>query len=121
MLATSVFPLLLNRWRLGNHAPFSIEKRVGRENVTLALSGAAVAAHIDCATKQFRDALAVGKPMVVDIFSTHHVDARFFGLLLMVRKQLTNRGQTLMLVGASAELRRIFRWNRFEYLLSQEV
>jgi N-acetylglucosaminyldiphosphoundecaprenol N-acetyl-beta-D-mannosaminyltransferase len=80
-----------------------------------------VAAHVDGAIEQLRDALDSGKCMIVDVSNTQHIDARFFGLFLMVRKQLASRGQKLLFMGASAGLQRIFRLNRFEFLLSQEV
>jgi N-acetylglucosaminyldiphosphoundecaprenol N-acetyl-beta-D-mannosaminyltransferase len=80
-----------------------------------------VAGHVDGAIEQFRDALDSGKRVIVDVSNTQYIDARFFGLFLMVRKQLASRGQALLFMGASAGLRRIFRMNRFEFLLSQEV
>ena len=121
MLVTSVLPLMLSGRRLRNLNELSIARREDHGSVTIALSGAAVAAHVDDAVEQLRAALDSGKRLTVDVSNTQYVDARFFGLFLIVRKQLASRGQKLLFTGASAGLRRIFRLNRFEFLLSQEV
>ena len=121
MLVTSVLPLMLSERRLQDLNELSIVKREDHSAVTISLSGTAVAAHVDGAIEQLRDALDSGKRVVVDVSNTQYIDARFFGLFLMVRKQLASRGQKLLFTGASTGLRRIFRLNRFEFLLSQEV
>jgi N-acetylglucosaminyldiphosphoundecaprenol N-acetyl-beta-D-mannosaminyltransferase len=121
MLVTCVLPLMLSERRTRNFSRLSIARSEDHGSVTLALSGAAVAADVDGAIEQFRDALDCGKRVIVDVSNTQYIDARFFGLFLMVRKQLAGRGQALLFTGASAGLRRIFRMNRFEFLLSQEV
>ncbi|MEH2628572.1 N-acetylglucosaminyldiphosphoundecaprenol N-acetyl-beta-D-mannosaminyltransferase [Bradyrhizobium sp. AZCC 1719] len=121
MLVTSVLPLMLSEWRVRNLKKLSVARHEDHGSVTIALSGAAVAAHADAAIKQLRDALDSGKRMVLDVSNTQYIDARFFGVFLMVRKQLASRGQKLLFTGVSAGLRRVFRLNRFEFLLSQEV
>lgn len=121
ILVTSVLPLVLSERRLRNLHELSIARREDHGSVTIALSGAAVAAHVDNAIEQFRDALDSGKQLTVDVSDTLYVDARFFGLFLIVRKQLASKGQKLLFTGTSAGLRRIFRLNKFEFLLSQEV
>ena len=121
ILTTSVLPLMLSERRLRNLREFSIMRREDHGSVTISLSGAAVAAHVGDVIGQLRDALDRGKQLTFDLSNTQYVDARFFGLFLIVRKQLANRGQKLLFTGVSAGLRRIFRLNRFEFLLSQEV
>lgn len=121
MLATSVLPLMLSARRLRSLQKLSIIRREDHASVTIALVGAAVATHADGAIEQLRNALGSGKRLIIDVSNTQYVDARFFGLFLMVRKQLAGRGQELLFTGASAGLRRIFRLNRFEFLLSPEV
>jgi N-acetylglucosaminyldiphosphoundecaprenol N-acetyl-beta-D-mannosaminyltransferase len=121
LMVTCVLPLMLSERRMRSANKLSIERREDHGSVTVALSGAAIAAHVDSAIELLRDGLDTGKRMIIDVSNTQHIDARFFGLFLMVRKQLANRGQTLLFTGASRPLRRIFRLNRFEFLLSQEV
>jgi N-acetylglucosaminyldiphosphoundecaprenol N-acetyl-beta-D-mannosaminyltransferase len=93
MLATSVLPLMLSARRLRNLQGLSIIRREDHGSVTIALVGAAVAAHADGAIEQLRDALDSGKKLIIVVSNTEYVDARFFGLFLMVRKQLAGRGQ----------------------------
>jgi N-acetylglucosaminyldiphosphoundecaprenol N-acetyl-beta-D-mannosaminyltransferase len=118
MLVSCVLPLMLSERRQRNLNELSIIRREDHGSVTIVLSGAAVAAHVDGAIEQLRDALDSGKRMIVDVSDTQYVDARFFGLFLMVRKQLASRGEKLLFTGASPGLLRIFRLNRFEFLLS---
>lgn len=121
MLFTSVLPLVLIERRARNLNKLSIARSEDHGSVTIALSGAAVATHADAAIEELRDALDSGKRVIVDVSNTQYIDARFFGLFLMVRKQLASQGQKLLFTGMSASLRRLFRLNRFEFLLSHEV
>jgi N-acetylglucosaminyldiphosphoundecaprenol N-acetyl-beta-D-mannosaminyltransferase len=89
--------------------------------VVVHLSGLAIAAHIDKAIRAFREALGREKAIDVDVSSIRMLDPRFIGLLLMVRKQLRHRGQHLRLIGPSPAIVRAFRWNGFEFLLSNEI
>lgn len=89
--------------------------------VTVGLSGFAVSRHVDDAISRFREALACQKPIVVGLGATRLIDPRFFGLLLMVRKQLRNRGQALRFANLSPRLARAFRLNGFEYLLTGDA
>jgi N-acetylglucosaminyldiphosphoundecaprenol N-acetyl-beta-D-mannosaminyltransferase len=98
-----------------------IELREEAHAVVVHLSGLAIAVHIDEAIKAFRQALGKEKPIDVDVSGIRLLDPRFFGLLLMVRKQLRRRGQALRFIGLSPAILRAFRLNRFEFLLSDEV
>ncbi|MDR3466902.1 MAG: WecB/TagA/CpsF family glycosyltransferase [Xanthobacteraceae bacterium] len=89
--------------------------------VTVGLSGLAISRYVDDAIGRFREALGRNKPIVVDVGRTRLIDPRFFGLLLMVRKQLRNRGQALRFVNLSPRVVRAFRLNGFEYLLSGDT
>jgi len=57
----------------------------------------------------------------VDGSDTRTVDARFLGLLLMLRKELKSRGTSPILIGMSARLERIFRLHGLGFLLSPEA
>jgi N-acetylglucosaminyldiphosphoundecaprenol N-acetyl-beta-D-mannosaminyltransferase len=98
-----------------------IELREEAHAVVVRLSGLAIAVHIDEAIKAFRQALGKEQPIDVDVSGIRLLDPRFFGLLLMVRKQLRRRGQALRFIGLSPAILRAFRLNRFEFLLSDEV
>jgi N-acetylglucosaminyldiphosphoundecaprenol N-acetyl-beta-D-mannosaminyltransferase len=98
-----------------------IELSEDDNTVVVHFSGLAIAAHIDKAISAFREALGREKAIAVDVSSIRMLDPRFFGLLLMVRKQLRRRGQDLRLIRPSPAIIRAFRWNGFEFLLSNEI
>jgi N-acetylglucosaminyldiphosphoundecaprenol N-acetyl-beta-D-mannosaminyltransferase len=90
-------------------------------SVVVSLSGHAIAVHIDEAISAFRESLNREKAIDVDVSSTKMLDPRFFGLLLMVRKQLGRRGHRLRFIEVSPAIIRVFRWNGFDFLLSNDV
>jgi N-acetylglucosaminyldiphosphoundecaprenol N-acetyl-beta-D-mannosaminyltransferase len=98
-----------------------IELREDSHSVVVHLSGFATAVHIDEAINAFREALGKEKAINVDVSKTSMLDPRFFGLLLMVRKQLRRRGQHLRFIEASSTIVRVFRQNGFEFLLSSGI
>jgi hypothetical protein len=49
------------------------------------------------------------------------IDARFLGLLLMLKKQLKNTGAAPIFVGVSPGLERIFRLNSLDFMYSNDV
>jgi N-acetylglucosaminyldiphosphoundecaprenol N-acetyl-beta-D-mannosaminyltransferase len=87
----------------------------------LALSGDAVEAHAGCGVASFREALAFGKALVIlDLSEARAIDARFLGLVLMVRKCAHRQGAALRLVGVSPSTERLLRLNEVAFLLSAE-
>jgi N-acetylglucosaminyldiphosphoundecaprenol N-acetyl-beta-D-mannosaminyltransferase len=122
LVVTCVLPLSAGHiWRrltgIGKNDNLIIERREDPSAVGIWLSGAAVARHIDAATAGFRTALEVQKPVVVDLSQVSTIDPRFFGLLLMLRKQLLNRGDRLTFSGVKRRTKKIFRMNGFGFLL----
>jgi N-acetylglucosaminyldiphosphoundecaprenol N-acetyl-beta-D-mannosaminyltransferase len=91
------------------------------ESVTVSLSGPANARHVDRAIHAFRTALATKKRITLDFSGTRTIDARFLGLLLMVKKQLKNTGAAPIFVGLSPELKRIFRLNNLDFMYSNDL
>ena len=67
-----------------------------------------------------RAALAADKSrLIVDLSKVDAVDARFLGLLLMLRKCVGHRkGGRLEVIGASAAIMRMFRLNEVAFLLT---
>ena len=123
LLLTGALPLILDslcsRWH-GAGAEFRIDFCENEQSVVVDLSGRAVAAHIQEAIGVFREALGKQKPINLDVSCTSLFDPRFVGLVLMVRKQLRRRGQNLRFIKVSPAVSRAFRWNRFEFLLSDD-
>jgi anti-anti-sigma factor len=120
-MLTCVLPLMIEA-RLRQRAPGGLSTKLqeGPNTCTVYLAGDAVAQNVGQATNHFRNALNGRKQLIVDISEVRSIDSRMFGLLLMVKKILASRGMRLSFVGASDELRRTFRLNRFEFLLSRE-
>ncbi len=118
LLVTCVLPLAFDarRKRLGP-SDLSVNAIEDTDACVVELSGDAIDRYVDRAIDHFRKALASGKQVVVDISKTRDVDPRFFGLFLMVRKHLASQGKYLVFKGVSPETRRIFRLNKFEFLL----
>jgi N-acetylglucosaminyldiphosphoundecaprenol N-acetyl-beta-D-mannosaminyltransferase len=122
-LVTCVLPLAVwTRWQslrwnpAGHH--LVIEQVHAEESVTLAFFGAATARHVHKAISCFRDALLAGKKITVDLSNTRLVDARFLGLLLMLRKRLKEQQLGLELAGVSCRLEKLFHLNGAGFLLS---
>lgn len=88
-------------------------------SLTLRLVGDATAPHAAHAEAWFRSALRDGKPLSIDLTATRIIDARFFGLLLMLRKCLKSTGLDLKFIGVSRRLRRLFHLHGVEYLLAE--
>lgn len=121
--ATQVLPLSIGRvWRslTGHDLREGLRITQGsasETSLTLMLSGAATERHIGAAIMCFRNALATQKAIVIDLSQTSAIDQRFLGLLLMLRKQLVQRGDRLTFSGATRRTRMLFRMNGFEFLL----
>lgn len=121
LMLTCVLPLMIEaRLRQRKPGGLSTKLQEGPNLCTVHLAGDAVAQNVGHAIAHFRSALNGKKQLVVDLSEVRSIDARMFGLLLMVKKTLAGRGMRLSFAGASAELRRTFRLNRFEFLLSKE-
>jgi N-acetylglucosaminyldiphosphoundecaprenol N-acetyl-beta-D-mannosaminyltransferase len=103
--------------RSGERFDITINNEDGKV-VTIRLSGYATVKQVTKATEAFREAFTTGKQMVIDLSNTQGADARFFGLLLMVRKQLKERGNTPNFAGVSSGLRRQFWLNGVYFLLA---
>jgi N-acetylglucosaminyldiphosphoundecaprenol N-acetyl-beta-D-mannosaminyltransferase len=121
LMLTSVLPLALVRiWRLVRGAGmFDVaisQNNLGR-SAKITLSGDATADQIEKTILVLREAFAQDGRLTIDISKLGYVDARFFGLLLMVRKQMHERGKIFEISGASTRIKRTFRLNRFGFLL----
>jgi N-acetylglucosaminyldiphosphoundecaprenol N-acetyl-beta-D-mannosaminyltransferase len=125
LLVTRILPLAIwTRWlklKYGRRErDLVITQYHGDESVTVSLAGFATARYMDQIIAAFRDAIAVKKRIMIDFADTRAIDARFLGLLLMIRKKLKDDGTSLILIGLSRELRRIVRLNGLEFLLSSD-
>ncbi len=122
LLLTHVLPLAIRarsqrrRCERNGH-DLVIDQAQGCDSVTLRLSGFAIACNAEKAIFRFRDAVTTNKQIVIDFSATLAVDARFLGLLLMLRKRLKAQGAVPRFVGISVRLERVFRLNGLGHLL----
>jgi N-acetylglucosaminyldiphosphoundecaprenol N-acetyl-beta-D-mannosaminyltransferase len=126
LLLTRILPLAIEARRLQRQCrrdghDLIIEQAHGSNSVTLSLSGFAIACNVDKAICYFRDALTTNKQILIDFSETNAIDARFLGLLLMLRKQLKVRNGAPQLAGISRPLQRVFRLNGLGHLLPAHV
>ncbi len=122
LMLTRVLPLAIRaralRWNAARKSHnLVIEQVQGPNSVTMSLCGFATAPHVKGAIRCFRDAAVAEKSVVIDCSQTRAIDARFFGLLLMLRKQLEARGAKLEFAGLSPRLERTFHLNGLDYLI----
>jgi N-acetylglucosaminyldiphosphoundecaprenol N-acetyl-beta-D-mannosaminyltransferase len=122
LLLTRVLPLAIitrSQQFSSKHQDLMIKKRYDGRSIEITLSGAAAVQHVSKATSCFQEALAGKQDIIVDLTNTRLIDARFLGLLLMLRKELKSRGARLTINGASRSVERIFRLHELGFLLQQ--
>jgi N-acetylglucosaminyldiphosphoundecaprenol N-acetyl-beta-D-mannosaminyltransferase len=117
LLFTHVLPIAFWTWWLRlkyerRKEDLIITQDADRESVTVSLSGCANVRHVGKAIPAFRKAITTKKRITLDFSNTRTIDARFLGLLLMLKKELKNTDAAPIFVGLSPGLKRIFRLNR---------
>ncbi len=122
LLLTCVLPLMagsmLRRvYRADRVSDLRLVTKTENSLTTISLTGAATAANVVPAITSFRAALAGNKDLSIDMTEVHVIDARFFGLFLMVSKQLKGSGKNLYFRGLSGSSKRAFRLHGFGFLL----
>src|SRR5262249_7939744 len=124
LLFTHVLPLAIQPWclKLNRHRrgqDFSVSQVHDDEDVTVFFSGRATARQVERVIPVLRESVVTGKQLKIDFSTSQEIDARFLGLLLMLRKTLKARGAGFTLTGLSPGLERGFRLNGLDYLLSE--
>jgi N-acetylglucosaminyldiphosphoundecaprenol N-acetyl-beta-D-mannosaminyltransferase len=120
-----VLPLALRTyWQhwFGNNArqDLLIERAEDGDTAVLHLSGAATAGNVAKAISVMRQAMASKRPMIINLANTSVIDARFLGLLLMLRKRTDEVGRGVKFVAASRRLKTLFDRNGAGFLLASE-
>lgn len=123
LVLTTVIPLAIWRqWLLlresRSRTPLQINVFQGRRVMPIQLVGHATCNHVDQARDCFKAAASSGKSVIIDLSGTTAIDSRFLGLLLMLRKKLTDSGSALEIVNASYFIKRLFAINGVRSLLS---
>ena len=123
LLHFHVLPLIIHRFvrRKAYLKPLVVDASVYDElTINLKICGAAISNNIDRIEAAFRAALSTRKRIVIDFSATSAVDARFLGLLLMVRKRADRDNTKVTLRGLSSGLKRQFRLSGAEFLLEAD-
>jgi|SRR5579883_1804185 len=125
LLSTRVLPLvIITRWyqfRRIYQQDLQIDMRQDYRSFIISLCGIASEKHIPKAVAGFQEALASNKNVTIDLSKTRVIDARFFGLLLMLRKDLKIRGAKLIFTGMSRGVKRLFSLSELRFLLSENA
>ena len=112
LMFTHVLPFVFWTWWLRRRCERTedliITQADGSETITLSLSGPANAQHVAKAIPAFREATATRKQITLDFSNVRAIDARFLGLLLMLKKKLKADGAVPRFIGVSPLLARIF-------------
>jgi N-acetylglucosaminyldiphosphoundecaprenol N-acetyl-beta-D-mannosaminyltransferase len=125
LMLANVFPLALRMIWQRNRRATKLELGVfpggrGPRSKTIVLVGDALAGQVATAVPVIREAIIDGGEVTIDATWLRTVDTRFFGLLLMARKMLLERGGCLHFWGLSPRVKRVFRLNGFGFLLDTD-
>jgi N-acetylglucosaminyldiphosphoundecaprenol N-acetyl-beta-D-mannosaminyltransferase len=121
LLVKRVLPLAVATYiRPATHEDFTISTKQSSDALVIRLSGSATERHVDKAITCFRNAVASRNEITVDLSAASVIDARFFGLLLMLRKQLKRQRGRLTFIGASRRVAKMFRYNELSFLLTAD-
>jgi N-acetylglucosaminyldiphosphoundecaprenol N-acetyl-beta-D-mannosaminyltransferase len=123
LLMTRVLPLaVITGWhqfrRKHQRHGLLIRKSHDDQTILISLCGIASERHVPKAIASFQEALSGNKNITIDLSNTRLIDARFLGLLLMLRKELRSRGARLIFTGVSGTIERTFRLSEVGFLLS---
>ena len=122
LLLTRVLPLVvISRWQQlrWKHLAQDLLFREAHDDqsIKISLHGAASERNVSKATLRFQEALSSSKDIVIDLSDLLQIDARFMGLLLMLRKELRSRGRKLKLSAVPRAIERLIRLNELGFLL----
>lgn len=118
VLCTCVLPLAIAARVTRQQAEFAIRSSQHDESMTISLTGAATAEKANSLLPFVTQAVEDHKSIEINLAGVDYMDGRFFGVLIGAKRQLARQSLSLTIVGLSPRLRRIFRLNRFEFLLA---
>lgn len=123
LLVLRVLPIVVEMHRVKARnidKRFTITQLETHQRVAIQIAGFATAQNVPQAIACFRAALEKKKKIAIDFSKLEGADARFLGLLIMLRKQLRSRGEVWQLTGIYPKLRRQFRLNGLGFLFEGE-
>jgi N-acetylglucosaminyldiphosphoundecaprenol N-acetyl-beta-D-mannosaminyltransferase len=122
LMMANVLPLAVSaiwrRLRGGDSIELGVfPAETGPRSKKILLTGDATANQLEAAIPMFREAIGDSDEVTIEVSRLRTIDARFFGFLLMVRKQTLRHGGRLRFSGVSPRIRRLFGLNGFGFLL----
>jgi len=124
LMLTCVLPLVMDTLRFrffGERHRANLNVQANHENgrTVVSMTGGATASNVGYAIPIFREVLTSKQDLWIDISGVQFIDSRFFGLFMMVWKELRVHGAYLHFTGLSGPSRRAFRLHGFNYLLHE--
>jgi len=118
LVVTRALPIAIDlAWQRRLDKDLSLSQRKEIDLAIVGLVGFATTEHVTKCIAFFRSILIERSDIAIDLSQTRAIDPRFFGLLLMLRKELKKGGNNLTFTDVSASALRSFRLNGFEFLL----
>jgi len=123
LMVTRILPLAVmqwsHKWRSAK-TPFKAEIQRGAAGDAVAMfDGIATIGDRDSVRQLCRDLAASGCSVTLDMRGLAGADPGFFGLLLVLKKHLSEAGHALDIQAVSPELKRCFRLNGILFLLGE--
>ena len=123
LFLTRILPLaVITRWQRllqpYRTEDLQMETNYDDRSIAICLSGVASKNTVPNAISRFQQALEYKKDILVDFSRVTLIDARFLGLLIMLRKDLKDLDAKLILTGVSRSMEKIFRLNEASYLIA---
>ncbi len=106
-----------NRSKLLSEAPVSFQLEIKNNVALVKIEGTCVYTNIKPLKDAFQEALNQKVSVQLDLSGVDAVDGAFLGQCLLLEKHLSRKNSSLSFSGVNRGLKKIFRWNRVEYLL----
>jgi N-acetylglucosaminyldiphosphoundecaprenol N-acetyl-beta-D-mannosaminyltransferase len=124
LLTTKIFPhviwIIFNRKRLKQLSDKSTVIIESMEDYSrLVITGVILDPLSSKIRSLFRQISAQNKNVKVDLTNAEYLDFGFFGLLLMLKKNLDHQGLKMELTGVQPSMKKLLNWNGLTYLVNK--
>jgi N-acetylglucosaminyldiphosphoundecaprenol N-acetyl-beta-D-mannosaminyltransferase len=110
-----LIPALMTKGGKDKGEPATASLARNADRTVISFDGDLKAGELEAARRAFRNAARDRRDVVLDLGDAGRLDAAFLGLLLMLEKNLREQGRAIMVAGASAAQRRLFRAHALPY------
>jgi N-acetylglucosaminyldiphosphoundecaprenol N-acetyl-beta-D-mannosaminyltransferase len=120
IVAVSVLPLALLRLHSKTPGDLTVDVQELPTTSVVNLSGQTNVRNVDLLIRATENLMPFEKDVRLDLSRLTYVDARFFGLILVLRKILARAGRRLFISGLTRRMTLLFKLNGFAFLISNE-